>query len=126
MSMRTPLSRVTGLGSTREGTSHFFAQRLTALANIPLSLFLIWLIISLMGADRATIVSAFSNPIVSGLTILTIASIAWHMKLGVQVVIEDYVHSEGLKLLAVIGNIFFSLVVATIAIASVLLLGFGG
>ena len=125
MSMRTPYSRVTASGSTREGTSHFFAQRLTALANIPLTLFLIWLITTLMGADQAKIATAFSNPVIAGLLILTIVSVCWHMKLGVQVVIEDYVHNEGLKLLAVIGNIFFSLLVASIAIVSVLLLGFG-
>ncbi|MBU1174106.1 MAG: succinate dehydrogenase, hydrophobic membrane anchor protein [Alphaproteobacteria bacterium] len=126
MSMRTPFSRVTGLGSARDGTSHFFAQRLTAIANIPLTLFLIFLIVTLMGRDQATIATAFSNPILAGLTILTVVSVAWHMKLGMQVVIEDYVHSAGLKLLAVIGNIFFSLLVATIAVVSVLLLGFGG
>ncbi len=126
MNMRTPFSRVTHFGSTRSGTSHFFAQRLTALANIPLILFLIGLIVALMGKDQATIATAFANPIVSGLMVLMIVSVAWHMKLGMQVIIEDYVHNEGLKLLCVIGNIFFSLAVAGIAIASVLKLSFGG
>lgn len=126
MSMRTPFSRVTHLGTTHEGTGHFFAQRLTALANIPLTLFLIGLIVSLMGKDHATVAAAFANPIVSGLMILTILSVCWHMKLGMQVIIEDYVHHEGLKLLAVIGNIFFALTVAGIAVASVLKLSFGG
>ena len=126
MSMRTPLSRVTGLGSAKDGTSHFFNQRLTALANIPLTLFLIGLIVVLMGKDQASIALAFSNPIVSGLTVLTIVSVTWHMKLGMQVIIEDYVHGEGLKLLCVIGNIFFTLLVAGIAIVSVLKLSFGG
>ena len=126
MSMRTPLGRVTHLGSAHEGTSHFFSQRLTALANIPLTIFLIWLIIALMGKDQATIATAFGNPLISGLTVLTILSVCWHMKLGVQVIIEDYVHNEGLKLLAVIGNIFFSLLVAGIAVVSVLKLSFGG
>lgn len=126
MSMRTPLSRVTGLGSAKEGTGHFWNQRLTALANVPLSLFLVWLVISLMGADQATIMAAFSNPIVSGLMILTILSITWHMRLGMQVVIEDYVHSEGAKLLCVIGNSFFSFAIAALAVVSVLMLGFGG
>jgi succinate dehydrogenase / fumarate reductase, membrane anchor subunit len=126
MSMRTPFSRISGLGSAKDGTTHFFQQRLTAVANIPLTLFLIWLIVTLMGKDQATIALAFGNPIISGLTVLTILSVCWHMKLGVQVVIEDYVHSEGLKLLALFGNIFFSFLVAAIATVSVLKLSFGG
>lgn len=126
MSMRTPYSRVTHLGSAHEGTGHFFVQRLTGLAAIPLILFLIGLIIALVGKDRAEIALAFSNPIISGLTILTIISVCWHMKIGMQVVIEDYVHHEGLKLITLIGNIFFSLAVAGIAITSVLILSFGG
>ena len=126
MSLRTPYSRVTGLGSAREGAAEFFNQRLTALANIPLTLFLIWLVISLMGAPRDEVMAAFANPIISGLTILTIVSVAVHMQIGVKIVIEDYVHHEGLKILAMIGNRFFSFAVAAIAISSVLLLGFGG
>lgn len=124
--MRTPLNRVLFLGSAKDGTTHFWHQRLTALANVPLTIFLVWLIISLMGQGQAAIMAAFGNPIISGLTILTILSVTWHMRLGMQVIIEDYVHNEGLKLLSVIGNTFFSLLVAGIAIVSVLKLSFGG
>jgi len=126
MDMRTPLSRVGFLGSAREGTGHFWRQRLTALANVPLVLFVVFVVTSLVGADRATIVAAFSNPFVTGLTLLTLLSVCWHMKLGMQVIIEDYVHDEGLKLLAVVGNIFFSLGVGVIAAILVLKLAFGG
>lgn len=124
--MQTPLNRVMNLGSAKEGTEHFWHQRLTALANVPLSLFLIWVVLNLGGASRASMVEMMSNPLVAGLMVLTIISITWHMRLGMQVVIEDYVHSEGLKLLAVIANVFFALLVAGLSIVSVLLLAFGG
>lgn len=125
-SMRTTLGRVTGLGSAKEGTEHFWRQRLTALANVPLSLFLVWVVLQLGGGSRASMVETMSNPLVAGLMVLTIISVTWHMRLGVQVVIEDYVHSEGLRLLAVIANTFIALAVAGLSIVSVLLLAFGG
>lgn len=126
MDMRTPLSRVGFSGSAHDGTSHFWRQRLTALANVPLVVFMVWLVTSLVGADRATIVAAFANPFVTGLTLLTLGSVCLHMKLGMQVIIEDYVHSEGLKLLAVIGNIFFAVAVGVVGAILVLKIGFGG
>lgn len=126
MSYRTPLSRVTGLGSAKEGTGHFWLQRMTAVANIPLTLFFVWLVISLIGADRAQMLAMFANPIVAALTILMVLSAAIHMKLGVQVVIEDYVHNEGLKIALVLANTFFSYGVAAIAVVSLLKLSFGG
>ena len=91
MSFRTPLSRVTGLGSAKSGTEHFWNQRLTALANVPLMLFSVWLVISLVGADRAQMVATFANPFITGFAILAIVSASIHMRLGLQVVIEDYV-----------------------------------
>lgn len=124
-SMRTAFSRVTGLGSAKEGTGHFWHQRLTAIANVPLSLFLIWLVVNLAGAERAAMAETMGNPIVASLTVLTILSVTWHMRLGMQVVIEDYVHAEGPKLLSVIANNFFALAVAGLSIVSVLLLAFG-
>ena len=126
MSLRTPLSRVLHLGSVREGSHEFLNQRLTGLANIPLTLFLIGLIVTLMGKDHQTIATAFANPLVSGLTVLTIVSVVWHMQIGMKVIVEDYVHGEGLKLLATIGNRFFCVLVAGVAIVSVLKLSFGG
>lgn len=123
--LRTSLSKVTGLGSAKEGTEHFWRQRLTALANVPLSLFLVWVVLNLARASRASMAEMLGNPIVAGLMVLTIISVTWHMRLGMQVVIEDYVHSEGLKLLAVIANVFFALAIAGFSIVSVLLLAFG-
>lgn len=125
MGMRTPLARVTGYGSAKMGTTEFWHQRLTALANVPLTLFLVWLLISLKSGDLAAIRSAFSNPLVSGLGILAFWSMAWHMKLGLQVVVEDYVHDEALKMLSLIGNILLSVLVAVLATMFIISLGFG-
>ncbi|GLQ16661.1 succinate dehydrogenase, hydrophobic membrane anchor protein [Maritalea porphyrae] len=126
MSYRTPYSRVTGLGSAKEGTGHFWTQRMTAVANVPLMLFLVWLIVSLVGADRAQMLATFANPFVTALTILTVLSACIHMKLGLQVVIEDYVQAEGSKIVLILLNTFFSYGVAAVAVVSLLKLSFGG
>lgn len=126
MGMRTPLSTVTGLGSAKDGTLHFWHQRLTALANVPLTLFLVWFVLRVGGLGRAEIIQVLGNPVIAGLLILTIFSITWHMRLGVQVVIEDYVHGEGRKILALVGNSFFCIGVAVLCIVAVLKLSFGG
>lgn len=126
MTMRTPLSQVTGLGSAKDGTSHFWYQRLTAIANVPLTLFLVWLVVNLQGADQAAIAAMFANPIVLGMMALMIISVTWHMRLGMQVVLEDYVHGEGAKIALIIANNFFSFGVAVLCIIYVVKLGFGG
>ena len=119
MSMRTPFSRVTGLGSAKDGTTHFWRQRLTAIANVPLTLFLVWFAITIANADVAGSLALVANPFVAALLILSAISIAWHMKIGMQVVIEDYVHGEGAKILLTVLNIFFCAALAVIAIVSV-------
>lgn len=124
--MRTPLGKVRGHGSAKSGTDHFWAQRLTALANVPLVIFLIASVVALVGADYATVQAYLSMPIVSILFLLLIGSGIYHMRLGMQVVIEDYVHGEATKLLAVIGNNFFSVLVGLACVYAVLKLGFGG
>ena len=126
MDMRTPFAKVTGKGSANEGTGHFWQQRLTALANVPLTLFVVWLVTQLAGANRAEMVLMLANPIVSGLLVLTLLSFVWHMKLGMQVVIEDYVPAEGTKLVLIIANNFFAAAIAGLSIISVLKLTFGG
>ncbi len=126
MDMRTPFAKVTGKGSAKEGTTHFWQQRLTALANVPLTLFAVWLVTQLAGSERAEMVDMLSSPVVSVLLVLTLISFAWHMKLGMQVVIEDYVPAEGTKLVLIIANNFFAAVIAGLSIISVLKLTFGG
>jgi len=126
MHFKTPLSIVTGLGSAKDGTRHFWHQRLTALANVPLMLFLIWLVVTIGGADRAGMVSVLSNPIVGGLLVLTIVSMTWHMRLGMQVIVEDYVQGEALKIVILALNNLLAVLIAGLAIVSVLKLSFGG
>jgi len=124
--MRTPLGKVRGLGSAREGTEHFWRQRLTAIANVPLTLFFIGLLISLNGSSYAETRAALSSPFVALPLILVLLSVLYHMRLGMQVVIEDYVHGEGNKLALIILNTFFTVVVGVIAVFSLLKLAFGG
>ena len=124
--MRTPLGKVRGLGSAKEGTDHFWKQRLTAVANVPLIIFLIWMVLSLVGNEYAEVIATLSNPIVSVLLLGVILSVCWHMKLGMQVVIEDYIHGEGMKVALIILNSFFCVSIGLISAFAVLKLGFGG
>lgn len=126
MSMRTPLGKVLGLGSAKEGTDHFWRQRLTAVANIPLTLFLVWLIVSLFGKSHQTVIDTLSSPFIAIGLLLTMASMLYHMRLGMQTIIEDYIHGEGLKILLLMGNTFFTIAIGMSAGFAILKLGFGG
>lgn len=123
--MRTALGRVRGLGSAREGTDHFWRQRLTAVANVPLILFFVGLVVSLNGASYAEVRETLANPLVALLTILVLASALYHMKLGMQSIIEDYVHGEGLKVVLVMFNIFFPIVIGAVSLFALLKIAFG-
>jgi len=123
--IRTPLGRVRGYGSARSGTTHFWHQRLTAIANVPLVIAFIIILISLMGRSHAAVVQILGSPLVAILMLLFIASITYHMRLGMQVIIEDYVHEERWKFLAVIANTFFAIAVALAAVYALLELSFG-
>ena len=111
-SMRTPLGRVRNHGSSHSGTSDFWRQRLTAVAMLLLMIPVIFVVMSVMGRNQAGAAQILGSPLVAIVMLLFIVASVVHMRIGIQIVIEDYVHDEKLKLLAVIGNNFFSVVVA--------------
>jgi len=125
MSMRTPLGRVRGLGSARSGTSHFWRQRVTAVANVPLVISFVVILVSLIGRNHAAVVQILGSPPVAIIMLLFIMSITYHMWLGMQVIIEDYVHHEGHRVALLIGNIFFAVAVALSCGFAILKISFG-
>jgi succinate dehydrogenase / fumarate reductase membrane anchor subunit len=126
MSEGTPLRQARGLGAAGSGTGHWWRQRTTSLALIPLTIFLVLLVASLVGAAHAEAVARIGHPAVALALVVTLAATAWHMKLGMQVIVEDYVHREGWKLALLIANGAFSLAVTVIGAFAVLKLSFGG
>ena len=124
--MRTPLRRVLGLGSAHEGTGHFWRQRLTGLANVPLVIGVIALGICLAGRPRAEILAILASPLTALLLVLFILSVTIHMRIGMQVIIEDYVHGRMSRPLLIIANNFFTVAVGIVAVFAILKLAFGG
>lgn len=125
MSMRTPLAKVRGLGSAKSGTGHFWLQRVTAVANVVLVSFLIGLLFTLVGADYETVRRTLAKPYIAVPLLLLVLSAVTHMRLGMQTIIEDYVHSEGRKLAALMLNTFFAIVIGITCVFAVLMLSFG-
>jgi succinate dehydrogenase / fumarate reductase membrane anchor subunit len=125
MSMRTPLSRVRGLGSAKAGTEHWWLQRVTAIANIPLVLYMLGFVIAHLGASRAELVANVHHPINAILLALAFVSVLWHMRLGMQVIIEDYVHTPALKLSALLFNTFFTLLLGVAALYAIITMALG-
>jgi succinate dehydrogenase / fumarate reductase membrane anchor subunit len=125
MSFRTPLARVRGLGSAKEGTGHFWVHRLTAVANLILVGFVVCVLARLAGADYGTVKATLGRPLVAVPLLLLIVSGTVHMRIGMQSIIEDYVHSHGHRIVAMALNAFFAFVIAVSCAFAVLKLSFG-
>jgi succinate dehydrogenase / fumarate reductase, membrane anchor subunit len=125
MNFRTGLGEVRGLGSAREGTGHFWMQRVTAISNLPLVAFLVWFIMAHLGTGRASVMASVHNPFVALLLSLSFVSILWHMRLGLQVVIEDYVHGTVSKYACLLANTFYVAALGATALYAILKMSFG-
>ena len=126
MDMRTPLGKVRGLGSAKSGTDHFWKVRTTSVALVPLLLFYIVFLIAYVGRPYADVVGALANPFVATINALTVIASIAHMRLGMEEIIQDYVHSEGMKVLFLVLNAFFSLVIGGLCLIAVLKIAFAG
>jgi succinate dehydrogenase / fumarate reductase membrane anchor subunit len=123
--MSTPLARVRGLGAAKSGTEHFWRQRLTAVANVPLTIAFVLILVSLLRSNHAAAAQILGSPLVAITMLLFIASITTHMRIGMQVIIEDYVHDEPARLVLLMANTFFTLAVALASAYGILKLSFG-
>jgi len=123
--IRTPLARVRGYGAARSGTGHFWRQRLTAVANIPLTVAAVIIIIMLLGRNQAAVAQILGTPLVAIVMLLFIVSTTIHMRIGMQVIIEDYVHDETAKLTLIMANTFFCIAVALASAYGIFRLSFG-
>jgi succinate dehydrogenase / fumarate reductase membrane anchor subunit len=122
--MSTALARVRGLGAARSGTDHFWRQRLTAVANVPLTIAFVLIVVALLGRNHAAVVQILGSPLVAVVMLLFIISVCTHMRIGMQVIIEDYVHREGTKLVLLMANTFFVVAVGLASAFAILMLSF--
>ena len=125
MGTGTGIGRVRGLGSAKSGAHHWWLQRVTATGNIALMLWFVISLLRLPSLDHATVVHWIAAPIVALPLLLLVLSVFWHFRLGLQVFVEDYVHTEGLKLGALIALNFYTIGGAAVAVFSILKIAFG-
>ena len=126
MSLRTPLARVRGLGPAKEGVQHWWVQRTTAAALVPLTVWFVIAVLSMIGADHATFTAWLAAPLPAVLMILFIIAGFHHMRLGVQVVIEDYVHHATAKVVLQVLLVAFTYMLGLASILAVLRIALGG
>jgi succinate dehydrogenase / fumarate reductase membrane anchor subunit len=124
-SMRTPIARVRYLGSAHAGTDHFWKQRVTSVALVPLTVIFVIVVTSLLGSSQATATQTIGSPFVAIVMLLFVITGVHHMWLGMQVIIEDYVHQEDWKLTCLMANTFFCFTIALASIFAVLKVSFG-
>jgi len=126
MSLRTPVARARGLGSAKEGLHHWWVQRVTAVALIPLTIWFVASIVGLVGADHGAVSAWISNPVVAVLMALLVSAVLYHAQLGMQVVYEDYIHTHWLKIAADVGTKLVSVALAATMIFAILKIALGG
>jgi succinate dehydrogenase / fumarate reductase membrane anchor subunit len=125
MSLRSPLGRVLGLGSAKDGTEHWWAQRVTAVALIPLTLWFFIALLTLPAFDYVTVKAWLALPLSSFLAVLTVAVLTYHAYLGTTVVVEDYVHTAGLKTISLMLLRFLYVLFGGAGIFAILRVAFG-
>ncbi len=123
-SMRTPLARVRGLGASKSGTESFWRQRLTAIALLPLSILFVVTLVSMIGKDYNSVHAMIASPAIAIPLVAFVVAGVVHMQIGMQVILEDYVHAEGVKIAAVMANTLFSILVGLAALYAILKIGF--
>jgi succinate dehydrogenase / fumarate reductase, membrane anchor subunit len=122
---RTPLARVKGLGAAGHGVEHWWLHRMTAISNIPLVVSFMIIVAALAFRPWDDAVRIVSRPLVALLLVLCVISVTNHMRLGMQIIIEDYVHAKGWKIAAVIANNFYAVVIAVACLWAILKISFG-
>ena len=123
--MRTPLARAKGLGAAGHGAEHWWLHRLSAVSNIPLILAFVIIVAALAGSGYERALAIVSHPLAAILLILAVISVTNHMRLGMQLPIEDYIHDKGWKLAVLIANNFYAVVIAVACLWAILKVSFG-
>jgi succinate dehydrogenase / fumarate reductase membrane anchor subunit len=123
--MRTPLARAKGLGAAGHGAGHWWLHRMTAVSNVPLIIAFVIIVASLAGTTYEQAVGIVSHPLVALLLILAVISVTNHMRLGMQIPIEDYIHDKGWKLAVLIANNFYAVVIGVACLWAILKISFG-
>ncbi|MBX9741851.1 MAG: succinate dehydrogenase, hydrophobic membrane anchor protein [Beijerinckiaceae bacterium] len=123
-SMRSPLRQVRYLGSAKSGTHHAWHMRLTSMALLPLTIAFVWLMLTLVGKDYNAVRLALGTPVIAIVMLLFVLAGVYHMMLGMQTIIEDYVHGEPAKTVSLAANMFFSICIGLACVYAVLRLSF--
>jgi succinate dehydrogenase / fumarate reductase membrane anchor subunit len=126
MTLKSPLGRVLGLGSAKDGTGHWWMQRLSSVAMVPLSLWFVFAMLGLGDFSHATLVTFLSGPVNGALMTLLVGVLLYHSHLGVQVVVEDYVHGPGLKVTTLVVLALAHLLLGVLGVLAVLRVAVGG
>jgi succinate dehydrogenase / fumarate reductase membrane anchor subunit len=125
VSMRTPLARVKGLGASGHGVEHWWIHRMTAVSNVPLIIAFVIIVAALAGSSYEQAIAIVSHPLTAILLLLAVISVTNHMRLGMQTVIEDYVHDKGWKIMVVIANNFYAVIIAVACLFAILKVSLG-